>query len=147
MPQVDITEQLLREEENEVPFVYPDSLGFLTIGVGHLVDPKKNGRLPKVIIDALLQYDINEVRQQARLLAGYNALNAVQKAAVESMVFQLSIGGVRKFTDFLTALGRGDLKSAAAAGRDSLWDRQTHNRAEREMTMLESGLWVPKEMK
>lgn len=139
-----IVRQLLIEEEGRVPYAYPDSKGYLTVGVGHLVDPKKGGRLPDVIVDALLDYDVNRKTEQAATLAGFGRLNEVQQAAVISMVFQLGLGGVMGFHDFCAALAAGDVVKAAAAGRDSKWDHEdSPARAEREMKMLETGLWVP----
>jgi lysozyme len=143
----DPTERLLVEEEDRVPYVYPDSLGFSTIGVGHLVDKRKGGGLPDEIITALLRLDIQAARAYLSHAAGESclaALNAVQIAALVSMAFQLGQHSMDGFKTFLRCLRDGDVKGAAAAGRDSLWDRQTHARAEREMKMLESGLWVPK---
>jgi lysozyme len=140
-----VLEQLLNEEEGRVPHAYQDHLGFWTIGVGHLIDERKGGRLPDYIIDALLQHDIDEKLGQAKTLQGFDRLNEVQQAVLVSMVFQMGIGGIRGFPAMLRALAAGDINRAAAEGRDSKWAREdTPRRAERQMTMLESGLWLPR---
>lgn len=137
--------QLLNEEEGRVPHVYPDHLGFWTIGVGHLVDQRKGGRLPDHIIDALLTHDIEQAETGAATLPGWDALNDVQRAVLISMVFQLGLDGVKGFRNMLAALGVGNLSKAAAHGRASKWARQdTPRRAERQMKILESGVWVPR---
>lgn len=43
-----IKKQLIRDEGN-VPYAYSDSLGYLTIGVGFLIDKRKGGRLPEAV--------------------------------------------------------------------------------------------------
>ncbi len=137
--------RLLIEEEGRVPHAYQDHLGYWTIGVGHLIDERKGGRLPEHIIDALLEYDMDEKIGQARTLAGFDQLNEVQQAVIISMVFQLGINGVKGFRNMCAALAMGDAKTAAAHGRDSKWWRQdTPRRAERQMRMLETGIWVPR---
>lgn len=147
----DLASQLVTEEEGRVPHAYQDHLGFWTIGVGHLIDVKKGGRLPDFIIDRLLDHDMAVARAVAAAIPGYKVLNDVQRAVLESMVFQLGPepfdgDGVKDFVHMLAALAMGDAKQAARDGRDSKWWREdTPQRAERQMKMLESGLWVPKE--
>lgn len=142
--------QLLIEEEGRVPHVYPDHLGYATIGVGHLVDERKGGGLPGAIIDALLDYDIREKGAAAARIPGFDRLNEVQRAQIISMVFQLGEepfdgDGFKDFTKMLRCLAAGDVRGAAREGRDSKWARQdTPRRAERQMRMLETGLWVPR---
>jgi GH24 family phage-related lysozyme (muramidase) len=142
--------QLLIEEEGVVPHVYPDHLGFLTIGVGHLVDERKGGKLPHTIIESLLDYDIAAVYQQAQTIPGFNRLNEIQRAVVCSMVFQMGMepfdgDGFKDFKNFLASLAAGDLSAAAAHGLDSKWAREdTPARAKRQMQMLMSGQWVRK---
>lgn len=137
--------QLLNEEEGRVPHAYQDHLGFWTIGVGHLIDQRKGGRLPDHIIDVLLAHDLEEKSLQAQALPGWERLNEVQQAVLISMVFQLGIEGVRGFRNMLAALSAGDLSKAAAHGRASKWAREdTPRRAQRQMRMLESGVWVPR---
>lgn len=146
----ELLRQLLIEEEGRIPYAYQDAHGFWTIGVGHLIDARKGGRLPEAIIDALLEYDLAEVRTQARTIPGYAQLNPVQRAVLGSMLFQMGLepfdgDGVRDFRNFLRALATGDLAAAAAHGLDSKWAREdSPARARRQMRMLNSGIWEPK---
>ena len=55
-------EMLLTQDEGRVPYAYPDSLGYLTIDVGH-PDRPAQGRGADHIIDALLDYDIEDPRR------------------------------------------------------------------------------------
>lgn len=47
-----------RTENHGERYAHPDSLGYLAIGIGHLVDRCKGGVLPGPVIDALLDWDI-----------------------------------------------------------------------------------------
>lgn len=138
----DLLRQLLIEEEGRAASVYEDSEGFLTVGVGHLVDGRKGGKLPEHIIDALLDHDIFEKASQARTLPGFETLNPVRQAVLVSMVFQLGFSGVLGFKKMLGAIAAGDFEGAAAHGLDSRWARQTPKRAQRQMKMLATGQWI-----
>lgn len=133
--------QLLIEEEGREESAYEDSEGYLTIGVGHLIDGRKGGKLPEHIIDALLDHDIYEKAQQAQALPGFDALNPVRQAVLVSMVFQLGLSGVLGFKGLLKAISAGDFEGAAAHGLNSRWAKQTPKRAKRQMQMLATGEW------
>lgn len=137
----DLLRQLLIEEEGWRNKAYADSLGVLTIGVGrNLIDKG----LSDQEIGVILLNDIREVESQANMLAGYAALNDVQKAVICSLIFQLGISGVKAFKKLLAALATGDVHAAAEHGLDSLWAKQTPVRAKRQMQMLASGQWINK---
>jgi lysozyme len=141
----ELAAKLIEEEEGRVPYAYTDSMGFTTIGVGHLIDARKGGSIPDFMVNQLLEYDLDRCIGQAQTLAGWEQLNEVQRAVVLSMVFQLGIGGVKGFRKFCGALAIGNVREAAREGRDSKWWREdAPKRAERAMKMLETGLWVPK---
>lgn len=139
----DLLEQLLDEEEGEKPYVYPDSKGFWTIARGVCVDRRVAGAgLPQAAIAAANEVKTEEARQRAMSLPGFDRCNDVRQAVLISMCFQL--GTLAAWHDFKSALAMDDYKAAAAAGRDSDWWRtETPKRAEREMKMLETGVWVP----
>jgi GH24 family phage-related lysozyme (muramidase) len=140
---------LLHEEEGVKTQPYWDSLGFATFGVGRLCDPRKPCPIPLKICEQLFGIDYAERESLASRIPGYSRLNSVQQAVLISMVYQLGFepfdgDGVRDFRDMLAALRSGDVKRAAVAGRDSKWhNKDTPARAERQMRMLETGLWVP----
>ena len=60
------------------------------------------------------------------------------------MVYQLGKYGVLKFKNFLKALDEGDLSRASEEMLDSLWARQTPNRAKDLSSIiseLDNGVW------
>ena len=140
----DLAETLIAEEEGRSASVYRDTRNLLTIGIGCLVDPSMRGAgLCDAAIDAQFAHDSARARQLAADLPGYQRLNEVQQAVLVSMCFQ--IPGCVHWPQFTGALAMDDVKAAAAAGRDSDWWRiQTPKRAEREMQMLETGVWQPR---
>lgn len=144
-----VAKQLLTEEEGRRAQPYYDSKGYVTAGIGRLLDPRKVCPLPGEIIDRLFEIDFDEKSLQAEQISGFDRLNEVQKAVIVSMVYQMGMepfdgDGFKDFTLMLRALAKGDVRKAAAEGRDSKWAKfDTPTRAERQMKMLESGVWVP----
>lgn len=136
----DLAHQLVSEMEGRIPYAYPDSEGFLTIGVGCLIDRRKGGRLCDEAIDAQLEHDLKAARERAAALTGFDQCNEVRQAVIVSMCFQL--GSLAAWVHFRNALSAGDYTAAADAGLDSLWARQTPARAERQMQMLRTGEWL-----
>ncbi len=140
----DLIEQLLDEEEGRERTVYPDSRGYWTISRGCLVDPRVPGSgLCDAAMAAQDAHDVAKARELAENFPGFTRRNEVQQAVLMSMCFQMGAGPLH-WPHFTGALAMDDMKGAAAAGRDTDWWRtETPKRAEREMTMLETGLWVP----
>jgi GH24 family phage-related lysozyme (muramidase) len=141
----DLAQTLISEEEGRDPCVYKDSLGYFSIAIGCLVDRSQLGAgLCDAAIDAQFAHDSATARSIAARFPYFDEMNEVRKAVMISMAFQLTTKPLH-WPDFMAALGARDYVKAAAAGRDTDWWRvQTHTRAEREMRMLESGLWVPR---
>lgn len=140
----DLIEQLLDEEESRKRIVYQDSKGYWTISRGCLVDPRVSGAgLCEAAMAAQDAHDVAKARALAQDFPGFNRRNEVQQAVLISMCFQMGSAPLH-WPHFTGALAMDDVKAAAAAGRDSDWWRtETHKRAEREMTMLETGEWIP----
>lgn len=132
--------KMLSLHEGRVAHAYPDSLGYLTIGVGHLVDKRKGGRLPEHIIDALLDHDIAE--HSARLLRDAPwapQLDEVRRAVLTDMVFNL--GSLAGWPVFLSQVKRGLYEEAAANMLGSKWATQVGYRAKRLAEMMRTGQW------
>ncbi len=133
--------QLIEMHEGRVAHAYPDSLGYLTIGIGHLIDERKGGRLPDSIIDALFEHDFHEhANELFALLPWAKDLDPVRQAVLIDMYFNLR----RKLLGFKETLrhfeaGRWD--AAADAMLDSKWAAQVKTRAIRLALMVRTGEW------
>jgi lysozyme len=135
--------ELTRDEGRKLS-AYSDSLGYLTIGVGHLIDERKGGRLPDAIIDALLDYDIDEKAATLdRRAPWWSNLDDVRQRVMLNMVFNMGWGdgtnGLSGFHNTLAAVQEGRYADAAAGMRASLWYRQVGDRAERLAYAMEHG--------
>lgn len=133
--------------EKRVPWYYPDDLGYATIGVGHLIDKRKGGRLPDFIIDALLDYDI-DVHKKALLAVQpwVLGLSPVRQAVMYDMTFNLGIepfdgDGFKDWPTFVNQVRTGQWAAAAANMRSTVWAGQVGTRAVRLANMMERGTW------
>lgn len=116
---------------------YKDSVGHITIGVGHNLDAEG---LPPSIIEALLDWDITHaVLLTDRILPWVKDLDDVRKRVFVELVFNMG----SRILGFHTALGyaqAGDWLRAATEFRQSLWARQVGKRALTLTTTLQTGL-------
>ncbi len=137
----DFAQQLIEGEEGRERYAYYDTRGYLTIGIGCLVDKRIVGAagLCDEAIDAQFAHDSARARKDAAALPGFQRCNEVRQAVLVSMCFQL--GNLQGWPRFKAALALGDYEMAAREGLDSLWAKQTPKRAERQMQMLKTGEW------
>ena len=127
----------LRRDEGVVAHAYQDSLGYWTIGVGHLIDKRKGGKIPDVIIDMLLRYDIDEkIAELNEKLPWWGFLDEPSQRVIVNMAFNLGVEGLLKFKDFMDALKDGDRNRAASEMLNSKWAEQVGARATRLATII-----------
>jgi GH24 family phage-related lysozyme (muramidase) len=121
--------------------VYKDSLGFLTVGYGHLINASEAKSIGKVIsqekADDLFEKDFNSAMERYSDLK--LNLNDNRKMAIVDMIFQLGIGGVMAFHNMLSLLKEGRFDMAADALMDSLYAKQTPNRAKKNHDLILNG--------
>ena len=125
----------IKEHEGFVPRTYKDSLGKRTIGFGHLcVEPEQwddDKEYTKEELERVFDNDFEEALKNAESLIGERSINFIAKQVIIEMVFQLGIGGVGKFKKMWSALDNEDYGEASFQMMDSLWAKQTPNRAEK----------------
>ena len=125
----------IKEHEGFVPRTYKDSLGKRTIGFGHLcVEPEQwddDKEYTKEELERVFDNDFQEALKNAESLIGERSINFIAKQVIIEMVFQLGIGGVGKFKKMWLALDKEDYGEASFQMMDSLWAKQTPNRAEK----------------
>jgi lysozyme len=132
---------LIKEHEGVVPHAYTDSRGYLTIGVGRLIDEKLGGKLSDDEIDYLLTNDLNRCLEEAATYPWYEAMNEVRQAVIISMLFNLGKPNFDKFQNMQAALLVGDHALASREMLDSRWANQVGKRANELSEMMESGEW------
>ena len=124
----------IKKHEGFVPKIYKDSLGFATIGYGHLVLPEEQWEegkeYSKEQLEHVFKTDFNNAVGQATGLMDGMDLDDKAKEVIIEMVFQLGVGGVGKFKKMWEALRNKDYGEASFQMMDSRWAKQTPNRAE-----------------
>lgn len=122
----------LKHDEGWEPSAYEDSLGYLTIGYGFLIDDRKNGEIPRHIAEEWLRYAA--MIRWNNLVSARPFLNDLPEdvqRSLANMAYQLGVNGVLNFKRMLAALESNDRVLAATEALDSRWNTQTPNRAKR----------------
>ncbi|WP_421292977.1 glycoside hydrolase family protein [Aeromonas veronii] len=120
--------------------LYKDTLGYWTIGYGHLctdaeVKKFKDG-ISETQAGILLLQDVVEAEQGARRLFEMNRHSAAIQDVLIEMVFQLGERKAAGFKKFKAALEALDYKTAADELKDSSWYKQTTNRVQQHIAVL-----------
>ena len=127
--------------------IYNDHLGYKTFGVGHLVratDPenemKVGTKVSKMRVAECFEADLYvAINDMEKFTEGMEIDDNIKECVTE-MVFQLGLPRLNKFKKFKQALLDGDIETAQAEMKDSLWYRQTTNRADRLIEKLGKSL-------
>ena len=127
--------------------IYNDHLGYKTFGVGHLVratDPENEmevgTKVSKMRVAECFEADLYvAINDMEKFTEGMEIDDNIKECVTE-MVFQLGLPRLNKFKKFKQALLDGDIETAQAEMKDSLWYRQTTNRADRLIEKLGKSL-------
>jgi lysozyme len=132
----------LKGDEGVKESAYRDHLGYLTIGVGRLIDSRKGGKLRPDEITYLLNNDIDDrIEALTRSLPWFQDLDDARRGVLLNMAFQLGTEGLLKFERTLALIRDGKYENAAHAMLQSLWAKQTPERAKRMADQMLTGLW------
>lgn len=145
-----LLKDLVRDEGLELA-AYPDSEGFLTIGIGRLIDKRRGGGISEEEAYYLAGHDIDAVEADLdRALPWWRSLSEPRQRALANMCFNLGISKLLEFRKALRALaiaqgcGTGPVAQhyyaeAAREMLDSKWADQVGERAERLAQMVREG--------
>lgn len=136
---------------------YTDTVGKLTIGIGHNLhaEPISVGGLTVWADEDGLHCSITEelahevaVKDMEAAVEGLDAsqpgwrnLDEVRQAVVADMAFNLGVDGVSAFRNMWAAIRARDWERAAEEMLNSLWARQVGVRAARLAEMMRTGKW------
>ena len=136
-------ESQLRLDEGEILYAYPDHLGYLTIGVGILIDKRKGGGLRKEESDFILKNRTSLIIEEVkRRLPWVSKLHFIRAAVLYNMAFQLGINGLLNFKNTLRLIESGNFELAAQEMLNSLWAKsQTPERAKRLSEQMRTCQW------
>ena len=117
----------IKHHEGFVEHVYDDSLGIPTIGYGFAI---KDLILDEDIAEDILMRKLERLKRNANSRFQWlQDMPQEVQAVVLNMCYQLGVTGVSKFRKAISALQEGEWQEAADEMLDSLWARQTPNRA------------------
>ena len=111
---------------------YTDSVGFPTIGYGHLIE--NNESIPDTIskqeADKLFDSDFTHHKQAAERIKGWKKATEAQKAALIDLTFNMGPSWVDGFPKFKAAFAEGDYQKAGEELRNSQWASEVGRRAD-----------------
>ena len=117
----------IKKHEGFVEHVYDDSLDIPTIGYGFAI---KDLVLDEDIAEEILIRKLEKLKRNANSRFRWlEDMPVVIQEVILNMCYQLGITGVSKFRRAISAFQEGDWDEAANEMLDSLWARQTPNRA------------------
>jgi lysozyme len=132
----------LRRDEGEVLHAYEDHLGFLTIGIGRLIDKRKGGGISAQEAAYLLNNDIDtRIVELERRIPWFKSLDEARKGVLLNMAFQLGVDGILAFKNTLKEVQDGNYSKASEMMLLSKWATQTPERAKRLAKQMETGEW------
>ena len=141
---VEMLKQHLIRDEGYREYVYPDSEGYWTIGIGHLVDSRLGGKLDPDVIDHQFKNDIERVEADLQTFSWWSQVSPIRQVALANMRFQLGPERFRGFRKMIQAIPKaietGDWDEVGSEAKDSIWYTQTTKRAKRIVQMLLTGL-------
>lgn len=131
----------LRLHEGFVSHAYKDNTpeGYLTIGIGRLVDERLGGGISEDEANYLLENDIQKAASVAETYPWFATLNDARQNVIIDMLVNLGPRRFQSFKKMIAAIEAQDWKEAAAQALDSRWAVQVGNRALRLAEMMRSG--------
>jgi lysozyme len=135
---MDIYEQL-EHDEGRRKFPYTDTVGKLTIGIGHNLTDKG---LTNDQIDKLLRDDVVEVVAYLSTYPWFKTLDEIRQAVIINMTFNLGATGFSNFRNMIGFLAAGKYADAADEMLRSKWATQVGARATRLSLQLRTGQWA-----
>lgn len=139
----------LKRDEGFVDHIYIDSVGKRTIGYGHNLDAKPIpdldiGPLTEWEATAILKQDVYDTNalliKDLPWLSNFDFLGP-RYGVLLNMSFNMGVNGLLKFKRFLGYVESGDYNIASFEMLNSLWARQTHQRAFRLSIQMRDGVW------
>lgn len=136
---------LIEKEEGWRDTPYYCKERYPTVGYGFkLADkdaPLPKFKLPKAAGDAWLATLLAELNIKLMAYDWYVALNTPRRAIIMSMAYQLGLDGLLKFKKMIKAISSDLYYEAAREMLDSLWAKQTPERAKRHALQMTTGVW------
>ena len=146
---VELCKQDIKRHEGEVLEIYEDSLGYKTLGIGHLCQPEDpeykwevGTKVSQEVVDMYYESDFDKHYKEAIHVFGneedFEKLPEVIQRVLVNMCFNLGGSRLSKFRNMLKACRNHDWKEMAVQMEDSRWFNQVGGRS-RELQILVLG--------
>ena len=129
----------IKRHEGEVLEVYADSLGYFTLGVGHLIQPNdpEHGQpagtpVSQEVVDKYYEIDFDKHLEETKHVIGHDVFDGLPGEIQEVLVNMcFNLGGTRlgKFRNMLNAVEDHDWERMAVEMEDSRWFKQVGRRS------------------
>ena len=137
---IELCKAEIKRHEGEVLEIYIDSLGYKTLGVGHLCQPndpeydwKVGTKVSQEVVDMYYEDDFNKHYKEAIHVFGseedFEKLPEVIQRVLVNMCFNLGGSRLSKFRNMLKACREHDWEKMAAEMEDSRWFKQVGRRS------------------
>ena len=135
--------QIVIKHEGMEKSAYQDSLGYWTIGVGRLIDSRKNAGLSNDEMLYLLKNDLNQCELELAHFPWFMALDTVRQDVLVELCFNIGLHGVLEFEQMIKALTAKDYDTASHCLLNSLWAKQVKaGRADNMALRLKDGFYA-----
>ena len=144
---IDICKEQIKRHEGEVLEIYEDSLGYKTLGIGHLCqpqDPEYNSKVgtpvTQEVVDLYFDDDFKKHYIEARHVFGiqedWDELPEPIQHVLVNMCFNLGGSRLSKFRKMLGCAKRHEWKEMAVEMEDSKWFGQVGKRSKELQDMV-----------
>ena len=136
--------EMLERDEGYEESAYTDTEGLLTIGIGHLIDRRRGGKIDRDIIYQILSRDISKHTGDLYSVYPWAAeLDEPRRAVLICMCFQLGITALSQFVQAMKYMQNGEYTAASLAFLDSKVAReQAPVRWKRFAEQIKTGEWI-----
>jgi len=143
---------ILNFEEGYREAPYLDTLGFPTVAGGIKIGPQNaplsyyQFTVPREVGDVWKKCMVDEktaqMANQAAIIAALEKCNAARADILYSMAYQMGVVGLAGFRNTLAMIAAENFSGAAKGMLNSLWARQTPNRARRHAEVMRTGTYA-----
>ncbi len=144
---IELCKQEIKRHEGEVLNIYEDSLGYKTLGVGHLCQPEDpeydwavGTSVSQEVVDMYYEDDFDKHYMEAIHVFGshedWNELPEVIQRVLVNMCFNLGGSRFSKFRNMLKACRNHNWKEMAVQMEDSRWYGQVGRRSKELQKMV-----------
>ena len=144
---IDVCKEQIKRHEGEVLEIYEDSLGYKTLGIGHLCQPQDpeydwevGTKVSQEVVDMYYEEDFKKHYIEAKHVFGINedwdGLPEDIQHVIVNMCFNLGGTRLSKFRNMLKACRSHDWKQMAAEMEDSRWFNQVGRRSKELQDMV-----------